>query len=110
MSWTGLFRATISSSHPLHDPASTSRMARDRPGFSGLFRALSSEALDVRFGIHQLTINFTQPAMRAVGIQVYFAVRTRLRRSNVASSNSWVMRTACSDEASAHKPQKTQRP
>ena len=49
------------------------------------------------------------PCVRSA-FRVYSAVKTKLRRSDVASANSWVTRTAWSDEASAHRPQKTQRP
>ena len=73
MSWTGLFRATISSSHPLHDPASTSRMARDRPRtFWIVSRAFFPRLSTSVSALISPVINFAQPAVRAVGIQCVF--------------------------------------
>src|SRR5258708_35128261 len=81
MAWLGLLSATISTSPPLHDPASTSRMARERPrtlwivsrAFWPTILASVSTFPEPRC---------TAPICRCVrsAFNVYSAVRMRLRR------------------------------
>src|ERR1019366_217286 len=45
---------------------------RSSQDFLDCFARFLPKVLDVRFGIHQLAIDFTQPAVRAVGLQCVF--------------------------------------
>src|SRR5260370_17721629 len=111
MSWIGLLSATISTSHPLHDPASTSRMARERPrtlwivsrAFWPTILASVSTFPEPRC---------TAPICRCVrsAFNVYSAVRMRLRRVFFSHSNYFLVREAFSLQASGHKRPNTDTP